>query len=163
IAPHYNLKRHGRTLLSAAAILHDIGYHISHESHHKHSLYLIKHSEITGFTETEKAVIANIARYHRGSLPKEKHADFMALSEADQKIVWKLGAILRLADALDHGYEKHIKDIEIKRSRNDLSLKIVSNGNYSVELQAVERKKDMFETAFNCKLNVATEKFLAKI
>jgi exopolyphosphatase/guanosine-5'-triphosphate,3'-diphosphate pyrophosphatase len=50
----YNLQRHWRTLLSAAALLHDVGYHISHESHHKHSLYLIKHSEITGFSENEK-------------------------------------------------------------------------------------------------------------
>lgn len=162
LAPHYSFKRHWRTLLSAAAILHDIGYHISHESHHKHSLYLIKHSEMTGFTEAEKAIIANVARYHRGSLPKEKHPDFTALTEIEQKTVWKLGAILRLADALDHGYEKRIKDIKIKRNKNNLLLKVVSNENYSVEMQAVARKKDMFEAAFNCKLKVTAEKFLAK-
>ena len=159
LAPHYNLKRHGRTLLTAAALLHDIGYHISHESHHKHTLYLIKHSEITGFTEAEKAIIANVARYHRRSLPKEKHGDFTSLSEADQKIVWKLGAILRLADALDHGYEKRITDIQIKRSKNILFLKLISNENCSAELQAVMRKKDMFEVAFGCKLSVTAEKF----
>lgn len=159
LAPHYSLKRHGRTLLSAAAILHDIGYHISHESHHKHTLYLIKHSEMTGFTETEKAIIANVARYHRGSLPKEKHGDFTSLSEAEQKIIWKLGAILRLADALDHGYERRIADIKIKRSKNNLFLKLISNENCSAELQAVKRKKDMFEAAFGCKLSVTAEKF----
>jgi exopolyphosphatase/guanosine-5'-triphosphate,3'-diphosphate pyrophosphatase len=158
LALYFNLKRHGRTLLSAAGILHDIGYHISHESHHKHSLYLIKNSEITGFTENEKAMIANIARYHRGSLPKEKHSDFMALSENDQRTVWKLGAILRIADALDHGYEKRIKDIKIKLGKSNILLKILSNDGNSVEMQAVERKKDMFETAFNCKLEIAVEK-----
>jgi len=60
-----------RTLMSAAALLHDVGYHIAHESHHKHSLYLIENSELTGFSEAERAVIANIARYHRGSPPKD--------------------------------------------------------------------------------------------
>ncbi|MDQ3749064.1 MAG: Ppx/GppA family phosphatase, partial [Acidobacteriota bacterium] len=87
LAPIYKLSRHGRTLLSAAALLHDVGYHISHESHHKHSYYLIKHSEMTGFSESEKTIIANIARYHRGSLPKEKHLDFVQLSERDRQTV----------------------------------------------------------------------------
>src|SRR6266581_1258134 len=67
------LNRHHRTMLSAAALLHDVGYHIAHESHHKHSLYLIKNSELTGFSEAERDVIANVARYHRGSEPRERH------------------------------------------------------------------------------------------
>lgn len=159
IASHYNLKRHGRTLLSAAAILHDIGYHISHESHHKHSLYLIKNSEITGFSESEKAIIANIARYHRGSLPKEKHLDFMILTEKERTLVWQLGAILRLADALDHSYEKHIQDLQMTFRKQNLTLRVISNKNCAVELQAVERKKDMFELAFQCRLSVRAEKY----
>ncbi|HLM61083.1 MAG TPA: Ppx/GppA phosphatase family protein, partial [Pyrinomonadaceae bacterium] len=126
LAPVYNLKRHGRTLLSAAALLHDVGYHISHESHHKHSQYLIKHSEMTGFSESEKLIIANIARYHRGSLPKEKHTDFMQLREKDRKGVAQLGAILRLAEALDRGHENHITDIKFKRDKQNVHLKLVS-------------------------------------
>ena len=42
--PGRGLTRHDRTLLSAAALLHDVGYHIAQESHHKHTLYLIKNS-----------------------------------------------------------------------------------------------------------------------
>ncbi|HXD51009.1 MAG TPA: Ppx/GppA phosphatase family protein, partial [Burkholderiales bacterium] len=76
-----NLDRHQRTLLSAAALLHDVGYHIAHESHHKHSLYLIRHSELTGFSESERDLIANVARYHRGSEPRERHEDFAPLNQ----------------------------------------------------------------------------------
>ncbi len=155
LAPLYNLGRHGRTLLSAAALLHDVGYHISHESHHKHSLYLIKHSEMTGFSETEKIIIANIARYHRGSLPKEKHLDFMQLGEKDRKEVARLGAILRLADALDRGYDNHVKDIKFKRDRRNVYLKLVSDENCTIELAAIEQKKDLFEMAFDCNLIAA--------
>ena len=150
----YGLKRHWRTLLSAAALLHDVGYHISHESHHKHSLYLIKHSEMTGFTETEKLLIANIARYHRKALPKDKHSDFVALEEKDRKTVSRLGAILRLADALDRGYENHIKNLKIKRDRETVLLELVGDKNSQAEMLAVEEKKDLFEYAFECKLEV---------
>lgn len=154
LAPIYKLQRHWRTFLSAAALLHDVGYHISHESHHKHSLYLIKHSEMTGFSEIEKLVIANIARYHRGAFPKEKHTDFMVLSEVDKPIVWKLGGILRLADALDRGYENHIKDVKFKLIADNLVMKLVAAENYEIEQQAVENKKDLLEAAFLCKLQV---------
>ena len=157
IAPVFNLRRHWRTLLSAAALLHDIGYHISHESHHKHTVYLIKHSEITGFSENEKLIIANTARYHRGSMPKDSHADYVKLSEKDRKTVMQLGAILRLADALDHGYENRVKDLKIKRREHNLRLTLVSREDCSAELAAIERKKDLFEAAFDTKLTAAAE------
>lgn len=162
LALTYDLNRHDRTLLSVAALLHDIGYHISHESHHKHTLYLIKHSEITGFSETEKLMIANIARYYRGSLPKEKHTDFMALSEKDRETVWKLGGILRLADTLDRSYESRVKDLAFTKTKDGLHLEIFSKHDCETELQAAEQKKDMFETAFDVKLAVSRKSSAAK-
>ncbi len=161
LAPIYNLKRHGRTLLAAAALLHDVGYHISHESHHKHSFYLIKHSEITGFTEHEKLLIANIARYHRGALPKDKHPDFIILSDRNSQIVYKLGAILRLADALDRGYENRVKNIEFTLKGKSLRLNLISDENCRLEYEAIEKKKDMFEVAFDCRL--ITEQEIPKV
>ncbi len=155
LAPVYKLSRHGRTLLSAAALLHDVGYHISHESHHKHSHYLIKHSEMTGFSEIEKTIIANIARYHRGSLPKEKHLDFIQLSERDRRTVARLGAILRLAEALDRGHENHIQDLKFKREKQNLFLKLISDEDCTIERRAIQQKKDLFEMAFDCNLSVA--------
>ncbi len=152
LAPIYNFKRHQRTLLSAAALLHDIGYHIAHEAHHKHSYYLIKNSEMTGFSESEKNVIANIARYHRNSPPKEKHLEFMNLSEKERDTVWKLGAILRLADALDRGYDNHVRDIKFTQKNGSLNLKLISDENCESEYEAIEKKKDMFEQAFGCDL-----------
>ncbi len=155
LAMAYKLERHQRTLLAAAALLHDVGFHISHDSHHKHSYYLIKHSEITGFSETEKQIIANVARYHRGGLPRDKHTEFMNLSELDRNLVWKLGAILRLADALDRSYESRVKDVRFSRKARNFTLEIVSDNDTTRERQAVEMKKDMFEQAFNCSLQVS--------
>ncbi len=159
LAPIYGLGRHGRTLLSAAAILHDIGYHISHEEHHKHSLYLIRHSEMTGFSEAERAIIANVARYHRGSPPRDKHPDFMALGDADRATVMRLGSILRIADAFDLGYERRVSDITVKRSGKDrLLMTLVGDCGFSAELTAAELRKDMFETAYGCRLDIKAER-----
>ena len=154
LAPAYKMDRHWRTLLSAAAILHDVGFHISHESHHKHSFYLIKHSELTGFSEAEKHLIANIARYHRGNIPRDKHHDFIVLSEKDREIVWKLGAILRLAEALDRSYESKVSDLHLTRSKQNMSFEIVGKTNLESELNSFEKKKDMFEQAFSRKVSV---------
>lgn len=155
LAPVFNLKRHGRTLLAAAALLHDVGYHISHEDHHKHSFYLIKHAEMTGFSDTEKTIIALVARYHRGSMPRDKHTDFMELPEKERRTVAHLGGILRLADALDREYENRIRDVKLKFDRKTVFLKLVSDKDCETEVAAAEQKKDLFETAFDCVLVVA--------
>jgi exopolyphosphatase/guanosine-5'-triphosphate,3'-diphosphate pyrophosphatase len=154
LAPVYKLERHWRTLLSAASLLHEVGYHISHESYHKHSLYLIRHADMTGFSETEKLIIANIARYHKGSMPKEKHADFMILSEHDRKTVCRLGAILRLADAIDRDYAGKTENLDFRCDKEYLYLIAGSDKNYDLEMPALETKKDMFEATFECRLKV---------
>ena len=94
-----------REYLEAAAILHDVGYHISHAQHHKHSYYLIRHSELLGFSDREIEIIANVARYHRKSHPKPKHEGLPRLAERDRDIVAALSAILRIADGLDRRHQ----------------------------------------------------------
>ena len=54
-------------ILADAALLHDVGYHINYDRHHKHSYHLIVHGELLGITPEEQVLIANVARYHRGA------------------------------------------------------------------------------------------------
>lgn len=152
LAADYGLSRHHRTLLSAAALLHDIGYHIAQDSHHKHSLYLIKHSELTGFSEAEREVIANIARYHRGALPKERHEDYGALGEQDRETVRRLGAILRVADAFDRSHDASVGDLKCEREGDHLHIQLRSAHSCHKEIWAAEQKRDMFEQAFGLRL-----------
>ena len=65
-----------REWLEYAALLHDIGVHISYEQHHKHSYYLIKNGDLRGFEPDEIEMIALIARYHRRGTPKRHHDGF---------------------------------------------------------------------------------------
>ena len=154
LAESAKLTRHQRLLLSAAALLHDVGYHIAHESHHKHSLYLIEHSELTGFSERERAVIANIARYHKGSLPKNHHPHYAALSGADRMTVAQLAGILRLADAMDRRHDNRVRDVSCRRNRNVVHLQVLSALECENELTEAERRLKLFEDAFDCKVKL---------
>jgi exopolyphosphatase / guanosine-5'-triphosphate,3'-diphosphate pyrophosphatase len=152
LAPTEQLTRHQFTLMLAAALLHDVGYHIAHESHHKHALYLIQNSELTGFSEAERAVIANIARYHRGSTPKERHPEYASLNQVDRDMVSRLGSIVRLADALDRSHEGRVTELSLLKDGGFVHVEIESSVDCSNEITEADRKKEMFEKAFDCKL-----------
>ncbi|REJ75368.1 MAG: Ppx/GppA family phosphatase [Acidobacteria bacterium] len=162
LSAHFKLARRERTLLSAAALLHDVGYHISHESHHKHSLYLIKNSEMTGFSESEKLLIANIARYHRKSLPSRSHPDYAVLRKPEKALVRRLSSILRLADGLDRSYKRKVREIRIEADRDVVTLTLVGERDLSNEVYATKLKKEAFEREFKCHLNVVQERSAPK-
>ena len=152
LASAHNLTRHERTLLSAAALLHDVGYHIAHESHHKHTLYLIQSSELTNFSESERLVIANVARYHCGAQPKQRHRDFAALAEQDQLSVRRLGAILRVADALDRSHDGRVEEISCARDGNKLKVEMLSALPCDREALAARQKADLLGRVFGLRL-----------
>ncbi|RDH50452.1 Ppx/GppA phosphatase family protein [Fischerella thermalis] len=150
-----------RQLLWAAAILHNCGHFVSHDSHHKHSYYLIRNGELLGYTETEMEIIANIARYHRKSPPKKKHENFRNLVHKEHRqIVSQLSAILRLAVALDRRQIGAIQRLQCEfiPATRELKMQIFPSrpdDECSLELWSLDYKKGVFESEFGVKL-VAT-------
>jgi exopolyphosphatase/guanosine-5'-triphosphate,3'-diphosphate pyrophosphatase len=107
-----------RLLLRAAAMLHDIGDYVHYAGHHKHSQYLIQHADIMGITPDERAIVANLARYHRKGPPDPTHPGYRDLSKEARGKVRGLASILRIADALDR---EHVQKIESVRAAVDRS------------------------------------------
>jgi len=103
-----------RPLLADAALLHDVGYHISYDRHHKHSYHIIVHAELLGVQPADQVVIANVARYHRGAPPKKKHRNFGALDRELRARVTRLSAILRIADGFDRGHTGAVKSLRVR-------------------------------------------------
>ncbi|MER3428789.1 MAG: exopolyphosphatase [Pyrinomonas sp.] len=157
LASHGKLDRSLRPLLMAAALLHDVGYIVAHESHHKHSLYLIKHAELTGFSEEERNIIANVARYHRGALPKEKHPDYVALNVEARDAVWKLASILRLAEALDRNHDGRVRSIRLESTQGRATLVLECVADCRREAEEAMRRREMFEQAFGLSLDFRVE------
>ncbi len=134
-----------REWLEYAAVLHDIGMHISYESHHKHSYYLIKNGDLRGFEPEEIDVIALVARYHRQGTPKRKHEEFAALGRRQRRIVRTLAAILRLAENLDRSHAQAITGLELHDRGDDDLLQIRTPGDAELELWAATRHAAPFQ------------------
>ena len=147
-----------REYLWAAAMLHNSGHYISHSAHHKHSYYLIRNGGLLGFTETEVAIIANIARYHRKSQPKRRHENYSSLpSKHERKIVDHLSAILRIAVALDRARSGAIASVTstYDRAAKKLILRlqpVERDNSCELELWNLDYKKAWFEEVFDLKL-----------
>jgi len=155
----HNLDENCREYLESAALLHDIGYHIAHSKHHRHSQYIIQNSELLGFNENEIQIIANIARYHRKSHPKSRHPQYEELDQLSKTIVNKLSAILRLADSLDRTHQGIVNNIELKvyDQRLDIlltGLKVLPE----IESWSFNRRKSLFEEIFNTKVKLSVNK-----
>jgi exopolyphosphatase/guanosine-5'-triphosphate,3'-diphosphate pyrophosphatase len=103
-----------RQTLADAALLHDVGYHINYDRHHKHSYHLILHAELLGITPDEQVVIANVARYHRGAPPKKKHRNYSGLDKDLRDRIVRLSAILRVADGLDRGHVGAVGELGLR-------------------------------------------------
>lgn len=140
-----------RELLKIGACLHDVGYFIEAKGHNKHSAELIKNEKSLEFDEKDKKLIACIARYHRGSLPNDRHGDYCDLSDKKKKKVQKLAGIVRLADGLDRMHLELVRDVELKycSAHNILWIKVIpEKSGIHLDLSAAMRKKDLLEKAF---------------
>lgn len=156
----HKLPEECREYLYAASMLHDIGYHISHSQHHRHSYYIIRHSNLLGFNDVEVQIIANVARYHRKSHPKKNHKEYMLLNSDQRDIVKKLAAILRIADALDRthlgGIEADKIEVEIGEKGSELKIKFDKKiEEVEIELWSLDRRKHLFEEVFERKIVIA--------
>lgn len=144
----HGLDQHARLLLEVGALLHDIGNFVRSSGHHKHSQYLVANSEIFGFSREDIRIISNIVRYHRKATPQSSHTSFTSLRRKHRLTVLKLGAILRIADALDRSHSRRVRGITVEVTEEDVLLHCEYTGDLQVEPFGVDLKGDMFEQVF---------------
>lgn len=141
-------------LLEYAAILHDIGYWYDYENHHKHAYRMIMAAELPALTDREKALVANVARYHRSSRPKLKHKGFAALDPDDREVVLQLGSILRFADGLDRGHCNAVDDLSVEQRGDLLLVQLYPSSGNEVERWAGQKKSRFFQQVFGLEVRV---------
>ncbi|MFO1464615.1 MAG: Ppx/GppA phosphatase family protein [bacterium] len=133
-----------RELLEYASLLHDIGYHISFSSHHKHAYYLIKNAGLNGFSDEEIDILALAARYHRRGMPKKDHPEFGALPKSARRRTSWLAAILRIADALDRSHFSVVDGVEVKVKKKSVTFALRAQNDAEYELWDAKQKCDLF-------------------
>jgi len=147
LAPLHRLGERERDLLVAAAIAHDIGWCEGRQKHHKRAYSLIVADPPEGMTQSEAAIVANIARYHRRALPGLAHEGYASLSRVDRDTVRKLAAIIRVADGLDISHRSLVKPAGCGVSSSEVAIDVECPECVD-EIQAATKKSDLFREVF---------------
>jgi exopolyphosphatase/guanosine-5'-triphosphate,3'-diphosphate pyrophosphatase len=135
----HGLDDRAREWLEFAAILHDVGGHISYERHHRHSYYLIKNGDLRGFEPEEVEVMALVARYHRRGAPRKVHEGFADLPRPERRVVRWLSAMLRVAESLDRSRAQLVDRASLRRRGRHWTLRVAGRGDIELELWAAQR------------------------
>jgi exopolyphosphatase/guanosine-5'-triphosphate,3'-diphosphate pyrophosphatase len=143
-----------RQLLEIAARLQDVGYVINYDQHHKHSYHLIRNSRLPGLRPHDVELIANVARYHRGALPRRKHKNLARLSSDDQQRVQRLAAILRLAGGLDRSRTQQVRDVIVAVADGRVLMDVVADQEPQADIWGAQRRTELFEKAFGLPVEI---------
>lgn len=156
-APLHKLGDDAREYLEAAALLANIGLYVSHAGHHRHSYYLIRNSEhLTGFTDREIELIAQIARYHRKGMPRAAHPDFAALPKGDQRVVRCCAGVLRVAIGLDRTHGARVSAVGVSHANRRLRVVATprDGADVGLELFSAAQRSDLLAEALDLDVEI---------
>jgi exopolyphosphatase/guanosine-5'-triphosphate,3'-diphosphate pyrophosphatase len=143
--------------IAAAAMLCEVGDYVNRTGRHRHTYYIISHSEILGYTPQQRKLIATIARYLGKSRPSAEDAPFKMLPPSEQKQIVKASLLLRLASALNLGRSGALKIFHARIRAGAVELELTPKRPMSVDLElwAVEKEKAYFREVFGCDFSAA--------
>ena len=155
---YHKLSSRHEVILYVAALLHEIGLLINVRSNHKHALYVIRHSNLFGLSQSELIKVGLVARYHRRASPQSSHEDYGKLDRHDRVIVAKLASILRLAIALDDTRSGRIREVECTRDGKRLVIQVPGVDDVSLEQIAMKQNANLFREVFGIAVSLRTGK-----
>jgi exopolyphosphatase/guanosine-5'-triphosphate,3'-diphosphate pyrophosphatase len=141
-----------REMLEYAALLHDIGQHVSRKGHHRHAAYLVDHAQLRGFAPDEIQFLAALVRHHRRGEIKASEPRVATLDRSARDRLRKLAALLRLADGLDRGRRGVVESLDVEVGADLVMLRLRARDNAELELWGVRRRRDLFEKVFEREL-----------
>ncbi len=148
LAKHYGMGERERLLLRGAAILHDIGKYICMRSHSSYTYQLIMATDIIGFSDRDKKIIALTTYYHANKLFDQNNVNAPAVDKDTVAVVAKLAAILRVADALDRSYQQKIRQCSINIKDKSMTVLATSKVDLALEEWTFASKATFFEEVY---------------
>lgn len=104
--------------LDWAARLHEIGLMVSHGGYHRHSGYILEHADMPGFSRTDQARLALLARAQRGALTKLPVFSSGTMPDNERLLVWLLRQAVILCRSRAEASLPEVKaDVSSKRFR----------------------------------------------
>jgi exopolyphosphatase / guanosine-5'-triphosphate,3'-diphosphate pyrophosphatase len=155
LRPLHRLPPESGRLLDAAAYVHNVGHFISDTAHHKHSAYIVMNSDMPGYTNEERQIIALLCRYHRKSMPAARHEPFRSLSAETKKLITMLTPLLRIAVGLDSSREQKVSELECQVAEGAAAMSVRAKGDVDLELWAAERGAEAFRQVYGVPLTIS--------
>jgi exopolyphosphatase/guanosine-5'-triphosphate,3'-diphosphate pyrophosphatase len=157
LKPLHRLPPEYKEWLSAAAMLYEVGDYVNRSGRHRHTHYIISHSEILGYTPEQRRTIAAVARYLGKSRPTPGDAPLQPLSPADRDAVKKASLLLRLARAMNLGRSGAVRGAKVRMRDGEVAITLLPKARSSVDLElwAVEKEKSYFREVFGRDLSAA--------
>lgn len=142
--------------LGAAAMLADVGDYVNRAGKYRHTYYILAHSDIFGYAERQRQIIAAIARYQGNSKPEPADRIIKQLPAVERDRVIKSVVLLRLARALDLGDRRAVKQVRALARGPEVKLSLkTARGGAELELWAAERESNYFREIFGRRLSTA--------
>lgn len=129
-----------------AALLFQLGRYIDDEASSQHTFYLLANRTIDGLMHGERLRLAAIASFKSKTNLKnylEPFADW--ISKEDFIVIRILGAVLRLAYALNETKRNIVEQIEMTVQQEDLLFIIMCSNNWQAEQYHAEKQKKQLE------------------
>lgn len=148
-----------RSILEAAALLHDVGQLVSYRRHHRHSYQLIMHAERLSLSARDRALVALVSRYHRKSGPSKKHPEFADLPKPERGVVERMSGLLRVADGLDRGHTAVVERVDAELGDEQVTLRVLprlAGADLALECWGASRKADVLAKALRRPVEVTT-------
>ncbi len=154
----HQLDQRMELILYLAALLHEIGHYVSVRSNHKHTMYIIRNSELFGLSRKDVLLVALVARYHRRSSPQPDHEGYATLDRTDRVAVSKLASILRVAIALDESRSQRINHLKCRPDRDRLIITTHGVEDVSLEQLTLRQTGNLFEETFGLSVLLRTSR-----
>lgn len=141
-------------MLSWASRTHEIGLTIAHSQYHKHSAYLLQHSDLAGFTKSEQQLLAFLVRGNRRKFPKD---DYKQLPERRKDAYKRLCILLRLSVILHRSRStSSLPAFTLKADGKKLSLRFAKDvlADYPLTQADLEQEIDYLKNA-DIKLSIS--------
>jgi exopolyphosphatase/guanosine-5'-triphosphate,3'-diphosphate pyrophosphatase len=154
LGPLHKLPQSRGKVLEAAAYLYNVGHFVNEAKHHRHSMYIVANSDMPGFEDRERLMIANLCRYHRKSLPQSQHEPYQMLALEDRRTVALLTPLLRLAVSLDQSQLQRVERIEVHFPGKAAELRLFSTQDVDIEQWQAGQNASVFQEVFGMPLSV---------
>lgn len=124
VAADCGLDDDDRAMLAWAARVHEIGLSIAHSQHQQHGAYVLRHSDIAGFSTQDQQILATLVRCQRRAIPRSALA---GLPERATVTTLPLLVLLRLAVLLHRSHDSSaLPTPELVLQEHEISLGLPS-------------------------------------